>query len=115
MFAVADIRLNEIARNSAGQRPRTHLFSEPVVAANSGLSVVNYSANDQAALGKGNMIISSDTEGLYLGVSGSIGDFTWDPEKNNGYYGQQVSAAEIISGNVSSPAAQTLRQELAQK
>lgn len=81
--------------------------------ATSDLTIVNYSAADQAAVGKGAVIVWASTSGIYGGLSGSVSNVTWDSEKNNGFYGKTVSADQIMSGDVTAPAeAASLKQAL---
>ncbi len=50
--------------------------------AEAGLSIVDYSASAQASWGKGDIIMWSDTAGLYGGGSVSVSDLNWADNNN---------------------------------
>ncbi|MBR0552627.1 lipid-binding SYLF domain-containing protein [Stakelama marina] len=81
--------------------------------AESGLSIVNYSANAQASWGKGDIIMWSDTEGAYAGATVSVTDINWDDDNNQNYYGEKVDPNQILSGKITKPAASQLQTALA--
>lgn len=80
--------------------------------ATSDFTIINYSAIDQASVGKGDMIIWADTEGVYGGLSGSVSDITWDNEKNDGYYGKHVTEQDVVNGKVHSSNSKALTKAL---
>ena len=73
--------------------------------ADAGLAIANYSARGQVSGGKvQDILIWSDTEGAYAGVSVAITDVAVDNDANRAYYGRaDVSPAQIVSGAVPSP------------
>jgi len=83
--------------------------------ANSGLTVVTWSGKAQANTGNGDVIVWTDTSGLYGGLTASVTDITPDKEMDRVYYGRQIGSKEILSGNakVSAPEAAPLREALA--
>lgn len=80
--------------------------------ANAGLTIVNYSATAQGSYGKGDVIVWSDTEGAFAGASIGVSDINRDEDENHAYYGQQVSAKQILTGKVSQMRAQNLKDAL---
>jgi len=80
--------------------------------AESGLTIVNYSANDQASWGKGDIILWSDTEGAYAGATVSVTDLNWDDDDNAQYYGEKVDPARVLTGKASNPKADVLVKAL---
>lgn len=84
--------------------------------ANAGLTIVDYSAGTQAAAGKGDVIVWSDTEGLFAGASLGISGIVRDEAENrayyDAYYGQKVSVEQVLSGALENPDAQKLRDAL---
>ncbi len=89
--------------------------------ADAGLSIGNYSARGEASAGKGDDVIAwSDTEGLFAGVSISVGDIVADNGENRAYYGSDSATAQaLLHGNAQvshTPAeARSLKQALAGK
>jgi SH3 domain-containing YSC84-like protein 1 len=84
--------------------------------ASAGLTIVDYSAGSQAATGKGDVIVWSDTEGLFAGASLGISGIVRDEAENrayyDAYYGQKVSVEQVLSGALENPDAQKLRDAL---
>ncbi len=80
--------------------------------ANAGLTVVNYSAKGQAPVGKGDIVVWSDQSGVFAGVNLSGADVTQNPGEDHAYYGKQVDAKQILSGDVSNPRASRLKEAL---
>ncbi|GAB3020462.1 lipid-binding SYLF domain-containing protein [Bowmanella dokdonensis] len=68
--------------------------------ADAGLTIIDYSERAQATAGKGDIVIWSDTEGAYAGLSVSIEGISWDEEENNAFYGRDVSPDAVMLGNV---------------
>ncbi len=81
--------------------------------ADAGLTIVNLSARGQASAGKGaDVVVWSDTAGLYGDVAISVSDIFWDDEANHAYYNRDVAAADIMQGMVKDPVAEDpLRSE----
>jgi lipid-binding SYLF domain-containing protein len=80
--------------------------------ANSGLSIVNYSANAQASWGKGDIILWSDTAGAYAGATVGVEDLNWDDDNNQAFYGSKVEPQQVLTGKVTNPKAAPLKQAL---
>ncbi|HEU4604414.1 MAG TPA: lipid-binding SYLF domain-containing protein [Steroidobacteraceae bacterium] len=81
--------------------------------ANAGLTVVNYSSDAQASAGKGgDVIVWSDTEGLFAGASIGVSDIRRDDEAIRAYYKQAATPQQIFSGTVKTPHADALKDEL---
>ncbi|MFP4076998.1 MAG: YSC84-related protein [Halochromatium sp.] len=69
-----------------------------------GYTVVEDSERNQTSIGKGtDVAVWSATEGLYGDFAASVSDIFWDEGANNAYYGQEVTATEIINGEVEDP------------
>ncbi len=80
--------------------------------ANSGFTLVDYNARSQGDVGKGDVVLWSNTEGAFAGVSLGATDINFDDERNQNYYGQQVTAQQILSGQVTSTHQHPLQQAL---
>ncbi|MBK1707066.1 lipid-binding SYLF domain-containing protein [Halochromatium glycolicum] len=69
-----------------------------------GYTVVNYSEREQTSLGKGaDVVVWTDTEGLYGDFAASVSDIFWDEGANRAYYDRQVAASDIIRGTIEDP------------
>jgi lipid-binding SYLF domain-containing protein len=79
---------------------------------NAGLTVVNYSAEGQAPVGKGDIVVWSDQSGAFAGVNVSGADVSQNPAADRAYYGKQVDAKQILSGDVSNSYATKLKDAL---
>lgn len=65
------------------------------------LTLVDYSALSEAAMGQGKDIVFwSGTEGVFAGVALGVTDIDWDDEENPAYHGRAVSAKDLIEGKV---------------
>ena len=80
--------------------------------ANAGLTVAGYSAQGQAPVGKGDIILWSDQSGAFAGASVSGADLTQNSAQDRAYYDQQVDAKQILDGHVTNAHAHKLRTEL---
>lgn len=80
--------------------------------ANAGLTIVTYSARGQADVGKGDIILWSNTSGLAAGVNVSATDIVRNSNEDRNYYGRDVSTLQIINDQVQNPEADRLRTEL---
>lgn len=80
--------------------------------ATAGLTVVDYSAERQATAGEPDVILWSDTAGLFAGASVGVSGFVRDEEENRAYYRKQATTREIFSGTVKNPHADALRDAL---
>jgi len=85
--------------------------------ANAGLTIVTWSEKGQANTGNGDVILWTDTNGLYGGLTASVTDITPDRDMDRAYYGHQVTSQQILSGNanLSAPDAAPLRNALAMR
>lgn len=103
--SIAMILLSDEALQSFNQENNFSLNAD------AGLSIVNWSAKARTQAGiEGDVVIWSDTEGLFGELAVSVSDINWDSEENTAYYGEDVTAEQILSGNI--PA--TRKQELGQ-
>ncbi len=66
--------------------------------ADAGLSIIDYSANAQASWGKADIVMWSDTQGLYGGAQISVTDLNWDDGKNQAFYGPGVQPQQVLTG-----------------
>lgn len=66
--------------------------------AESGFTIVDYSANAQASWGKGDIIFWSDTKGAYAGASISLTDINFADDNNRAYYGRKIDPARVLGG-----------------
>lgn len=80
-----------------------------------GLTVVNWSDKTQANTGRGDVILWSNTSGLYGGLTASVTHVAPDIKMDHAYYQRPVRSSEILAGNVSAPDAESLRNALAQR
>ena len=80
--------------------------------AGAGLSIVTYSANAQASWGKGDIIMWSNTAGAYAGATISVTDINWANGNSKAYYGRKVDPSNVLAGNVHTPNAKRLKQNL---
>jgi SH3 domain-containing YSC84-like protein 1 len=80
--------------------------------AGAGLSIVNYSAASQASWGKGDIILWSNTKGLFAGAQISVTDIMWDGQANQAYYGKKVTPNQVLAGAVISTHKPRLRMAL---
>jgi lipid-binding SYLF domain-containing protein len=79
--------------------------------ADAGFTLVNYSARMQVA-GKEDVILWSDTTGLFANASVGVTDINWDEKETRAFYGRSVTQKDIVAGKVASPKAQALLQAL---
>ena len=80
--------------------------------ADAGLSIINYSANAQAAAGKGDIIFWSDTEGAFAGAQIGISDVSWADDNTQAFYGQKVTPQKLLSGDITVDKADRLKSAL---
>jgi SH3 domain-containing YSC84-like protein 1 len=79
---------------------------------NAGLTVVNWSGKTQANTNRGDVILWSNTSGLYGGLSASLTHISPDTKMDRAYYQRPATSKEILAGNVSNPSADSLRNAL---
>jgi SH3 domain-containing YSC84-like protein 1 len=87
----------------------THKWS---LGAGAGLTVVKYSGNAHLRTSRNDVIVWADARGLYGGLTAGVTDITSSGRLDHAYYQQAASAHEILSGNVTNPAADPLRDAL---
>lgn len=81
--------------------------------AGAGLTVVNYSGNVQATTrGNNDIIVWTDTKGLYGGLTAGVTDITPDNGMDRDYYHERVSPQMILTGMVKTHQANDLRDAL---
>jgi lipid-binding SYLF domain-containing protein len=84
--------------------------------AGAGITVVNLGAGVEGATSgnfSGDIIVWSQAEGVYGGVSLNGSVVAPDDKKNRKFYGRSVSVEEILANGVSNPDADQLRRKLA--
>lgn len=79
---------------------------------NAGLTVIGYSAQGQAPVGKGDIVVWSDQSGAFAGATISGADVTQNTAQDHQYYGKQVNATQILAGKATNPGAGKLRSAL---
>ncbi len=79
--------------------------------ADAGLTIVDYSERAQASAGKGDIVIWSDTEGLFADLAVNVENIFWDDEENRAYYGKQVNPDTVLMGNIDSKVKATPLQD----
>lgn len=80
--------------------------------ANAGLTIVNYSAQGQAPVGKGDIVIWSNQSGAFAGAEVSGANITQNTAEDHAYYGQHVDARQILEGKATTAKAEKLRSDL---
>lgn len=81
--------------------------------ADAGLSIVDWSAQARGEPGEGkDIVVWTDTEGLFAGLALGINNITWDEKDSAQYYGQITSPQAILSGEVQDPNRNLLQQAL---
>lgn len=70
--------------------------------ADAGLTLMDWSKAAQGSVGKGDVILWSDTEGLFAGGAISVSDVFSDDDANQEYYTRTTNADQILSGQVDS-------------
>jgi lipid-binding SYLF domain-containing protein len=81
--------------------------------ADAGLSIIDWSARARADIDDADeVVVWSDTEGLFAELAIGFNNVTWDAEENEEYYGQQVSASAVLDDEVADPQKELLEQAL---
>lgn len=105
--SIAMLLMNDKAVHSFAQNNNFSLDAD------AGISIVKYSARAQESVGKGDIVMWSDTEGAFAGASIAISDIHFDQDETAALYNRSVTARDIISGGLGTPApARSLLQEL---
>jgi lipid-binding SYLF domain-containing protein len=77
-----------------------------------GLTVVNWSGKARANTNRGDVILWSNTSGLYGGLTASVTRISPDTQMDRAYYRRSVTSREILAGNVTDPYADPVRTAL---
>lgn len=80
--------------------------------ADAGFSIINWSARARGDVSDNDVIVWTDTEGLLGELSVGVTDVNLDDEENQEYYGQEVTAQAILSGEVKNPHQEEIQQAL---
>jgi len=81
--------------------------------AKAGLTVVNWNKMAQGTAGIGDVVVWSDTQGLFGDVATlEVTDIRFNERMTNAYYRRTLSASDIISGKTTNPQAAPLVQTL---
>lgn len=64
------------------------------------LTIVEYSAQTRGTASDADIVLWSDTEGLFAGVDLSISNINWDDEENPAYYGGMVTPPDVLGGRM---------------
>lgn len=80
------------------------------VDAEAGLAIVDWEARAEVEAGRGDVLIWSDTEGLFGELSVGLSDVMFDDDETHAYYDQEVSAQAVVAGDVENPRAQELSE-----
>lgn len=84
------------------------------LSADAGLTVVNWTKIAQGSVGTGDVVAWAGTKGLFGNVASiGVSDIRFNQSETNAYYRQTLTAKEVISGKVSNPQADALKQALA--
>jgi lipid-binding SYLF domain-containing protein len=79
---------------------------------NAGLTIIGYSAQGQAPVGKGDIVVWSDQSGAFAGANVSGADLTQNTTQDHEYYGKAVTPSQILANKVTNPGAAKLRSAL---
>lgn len=80
--------------------------------ADAGLVIVNYSERAHGEAGRGDIIVWSDTKGLFANASISVTDVNFDENETAALYGRTVSPRQIADGSVNDRKAASLLSAL---
>jgi SH3 domain-containing YSC84-like protein 1 len=79
--------------------------------ANAGLTVINWDGKAQATTGK-DVVLWSDTDGLFASAALEVKDVSYDDNDNAKYYGKKVAFRDVLEGKVNNPQAAVLKDAL---
>ena len=83
--------------------------------ASANLTVAQYNATGAAAVGGQDVVLWTDSQGLFIGGSVAAQGFSQDGTLDQGFYGfngQNVTAPEILAGAVHNPGSDALKRAL---
>lgn len=83
--------------------------------ATAGLTIVNYTAKAQEDIGRGDVVVWSDTKGAFADLAVGVTDINFDDDENRAFYGKDVTAAQIMKDTKTHEKAKALNQVLAGK
>jgi SH3 domain-containing YSC84-like protein 1 len=85
-------------------KPFTEHASKGSLDSSAGLSVVNYSTEAAAEMGNHDVVVWSDTKGLFGGAAVGVRNVSRDEDADRAYYEQpDVTSEAILSGRVRNP------------
>lgn len=82
------------------------------VTADAGLTIAEYSEQAQASLPDNDVVVWSDTEGLFAGAAIGMTGIRRDADDNRAYYDRTASVDQIFMGSVTNPHSKELHEEL---
>jgi lipid-binding SYLF domain-containing protein len=106
--AIVLMLMNDEALSTFQQETNFALTSQ------AGLTIVNWSADTGASSEPGDVLVWSDTEGLMAEASVGVSGISWDEEENRQYYNSEVTAEQVLAGDVENPHEESLRSEFAE-
>ena len=80
--------------------------------ANAGSTIVDWSAKTRGSAGPSDVVVWSDTKGLFAGGAVGVTDINWDDDENRAYYGSDMAARDILGGKTGTDRAESLRKAL---
>jgi lipid-binding SYLF domain-containing protein len=82
--------------------------------AEAGLTIVNWSPKAQGSIGKGDVTVWADTEGLFGNAGLSLTDINFDEDETNALYHKKTTIQDVFNGTAKAPARQVaaLKQAL---
>jgi lipid-binding SYLF domain-containing protein len=84
------------------------------LSADAGLTVVNWNRQVQGQVGKADVLVWSGSKGLFGNVATlAVNDIHFNQGATRAYYGKPATVADVMSGKVTNPQAEALRQVLA--
>ncbi len=89
--------------------------SNVTVGASANLTVAQYNASGAAAIGSQDVVLWTDSQGLFAGGSLGVQGFSQDATLDEAYYGfsgQNMTATEILAGAAHNPGADRLKAVL---
>lgn len=92
-----------------------HSGTEFALTAQAGLTIINWSAQAAGSTEDGDVLLWTDTEGLLAEASVGVGGISWDEEEASEYYNQQdLTADQVLAGDVQNPHENVLQSEFAE-
>lgn len=106
---IAMLLMTDKALNSFGTNNKFALDAD------AGLTVIDWSKRGTGSAGHGDIVMWSDTKGLFADLNVGITDVNFDEEETKAFYGKPVTAQDIVSGKETSAKAKALISALAAK